>query len=76
MPTVGGETAYDDTPHKSFWPMRWLRSFAGAALASAVVGGAVWAADPPLEAFPPLLKELSKDTAKEAPKPAEPKVKD
>ena len=35
------------TSRKSFWPKRWLRSFAGAALATAVVGGAVWAADPP-----------------------------
>ena len=58
---------------KSFWPKRWVRSFAGAALATAVVGGAVWAADPPFEIFPPLPKEAPKDAPKDAPKPLEPK---
>jgi type II secretory pathway component GspD/PulD (secretin) len=50
------------TSRKSFWPKRWLRSFAGAALASAAVGGAVWAADPP-----------TKDPSKDAPKTLESK---
>src|SRR3954470_9583534 len=53
------------TSRKSFWPKRWLRSFAGAALATAVVGGAVWASDPP---------PAGKDAPKDAPKPPEPKA--
>src|SRR4051794_27361557 len=54
------------TARKSVWPKRWLRSFAGAALATAVVGGAVWADPPP----------AGKDAAtKESPKDA-PKAKD
>jgi len=59
------------TPRKSFWPKRWVRSFAGAALATAVVGGAVWAADPP-----PGTPPTSKEAAKDAPKPLEPKAKE
>jgi type II secretory pathway component GspD/PulD (secretin) len=47
------------TPRNHFWPKRWLRSFAGATLATAFVGGAIWAADPPLN-FPPLPKEAPK----------------
>ncbi len=55
-----------------YWPKRWLRSFAGAALATAVVGGAAWAEDPaPLE-FPAVAKQGPKS---EIPKvPALPKV--
>src|SRR5437870_820533 len=34
------------TPRKFFWPKRWVRSFAGAALATGLIGSAVWAADP------------------------------
>lgn len=48
---------------KSLWPRRWLRSFAGAALATAVVGGAVWGAEPQV-----------KDAPKTAPTPLEPKA--
>jgi type II secretory pathway component GspD/PulD (secretin) len=56
---------------KSFWPKRWVRSFAGAALATAVAGGAVWAAEPPAGAPP-----TSKEAAKEPPKPADAKPKE
>src|SRR5262245_65594215 len=31
-----------NTPRKYLWPRRWLRSFAGAALATGLVGGTVW----------------------------------
>ena len=51
------------TSRNSFWPKRWLRSFAGAALATAVVGGAVWAAEP-----------QAKDAPKTSPTPLEPKA--
>ena len=55
------------TPRKPFWPKRWLRSFAGAALATAALGGAVWADDAPANALQPVPKE--------APKIAAPKLK-
>jgi len=37
---------------RSFWPKRWLRSFAGAALASGIGVGALLAQDPLLKAPP------------------------
>src|SRR5688572_12177116 len=45
-PSSGGVTAMSDAPRKSLWPRRWIRSFAGAALATGLAGGAL-AQDPP-----------------------------
>src|SRR5947209_12696070 len=61
------------TSRKSLWPRQWLRSFAGAALATAMVGGAVWAADT-ADGQPPASKEAVKDAAKDAPKKDAPKT--
>src|SRR5262245_59576807 len=59
------------TPRPSFWPKRWVRSFAGAALATAFVGGAVWAADPPPGTAP-----VAKEATKEIPKATDAKPKE
>lgn len=37
---------------KPFWPKRWLRSFAGAALATTLVGGSIWAQEGQPLSFP------------------------
>src|SRR5947209_4872373 len=66
------------TSRKSLWPRRWLRSFAGAALATAVVGGAVWAADPAADGQPsakePAKEALKAADAKDAPKTSGPVI--
>src|SRR5262245_5134088 len=77
------------TPRNDLWPRRWVRSFLGAALATAAVGGAVWAGDLPVAQLPkdapkieiPKLPDVPKvdapkgDSTKTDPKPAAPKEK-
>ena len=59
------------TPRKHFWPKRWLRSFAGAALAAACLSGALYAQEPAVPPVPAKGDALKVELPKADPKTAE-----